>query len=259
MDRWRRRWPTERPPRRWSCAWVRSWRLARPERAPTLTRYGAWLAETGAIPRCALGANDVPRVRAQRRLDIYSTEDIELLALAAELANARAHLFVATMAGTGLRVGEALALRWQDVKRDHSPVPRLVVTDSKTHKPRVVPMTPSLADVWADVDEVALRSGLPEQARDGMARSRFYKRSVSEHPFPWSYSTIQRTTQGLCADAGIEYRGIHAIRHFYATHLLESGADILAVSRLLGHSSVGITAETYAHTTPLSYTGVLGW
>lgn len=45
----------------------------------------------------------------------------------------------------------------------------------------------------------------------------------------------------------------HCLRHSFATHLLERGADIYAVSKIMGHSTPAVTSLFYDHTTVLSY------
>jgi integrase len=51
-------------------------------------------------------------------------------------------------------------------------------------------------------------------------------------------------------DTGMRYFRLHAIRHFFASLLLAQGVELKIVSELLGHSSIRITADTYAHVLP---------
>jgi len=51
----------------------------------------------------------------------------------------------------------------------------------------------------------------------------------------------------LCERAGIEQITPHQLRHYFATHTLSSGADVKAVSEMLGHADVGITLKIYHH------------
>jgi integrase/recombinase XerD len=51
----------------------------------------------------------------------------------------------------------------------------------------------------------------------------------------------------LCKKAGIERITPHQLRHYFATHTLSNGADVKAVSEMLGHADVGITLKIYHH------------
>jgi integrase/recombinase XerD len=51
----------------------------------------------------------------------------------------------------------------------------------------------------------------------------------------------------LCKEAGIERITPHQLRHYFATHTLSNGADVKAVSEMLGHADVGITLKIYHH------------
>jgi integrase/recombinase XerD len=51
----------------------------------------------------------------------------------------------------------------------------------------------------------------------------------------------------LCEKAGIERITPHQLRHYFATHTLSNGADVKAVSEMLGHADVGITLKIYHH------------
>ena len=51
----------------------------------------------------------------------------------------------------------------------------------------------------------------------------------------------------LCERAGIEHITPHQLGHYFATHTLSNGADVKAVSEMLGHADVGITLKIYHH------------
>ena len=51
----------------------------------------------------------------------------------------------------------------------------------------------------------------------------------------------------LCERAGVEHLTPHQLRHYFATHTLSDGADVKAVSEMLGHADVTITLKIYHH------------
>ena len=61
-------------------------------------------------------------------------------------------------------------------------------------------------------------------------------------------TTIRKSFKNACQRAGITYpTRMYDLRHLFATTLLNKGADLAAVSKMMGHSTVKLTADTYYH------------
>ena len=59
---------------------------------------------------------------------------------------------------------------------------------------------------------------------------------------------MEKKLKEVCDKAGIEYKGVHALRHTFASQLIDSGVAPKVVSDLLGHSNVAFTLNRYVHT-----------
>lgn len=155
-----------------------------------------------------------------------------------------------TLVGTGLRVGELLALEWRhiDFKEKEIRVEQsqsrvkggFLITDPKTYNSkRTVPMP--------DVVAAELRKLKDEQKLIPMDKSRHivFKTSKNKHV---QYPQFFRRFKKLCEKAGIE-ANIHGLRHTFATRLLEEGENLKVVQVLLGHADISTTANIYSHVT----------
>jgi integrase len=139
---------------------------------------------------------------------------------------------------TGLRQGELLALRWEDIDlvsgllRVRRSVTRNVVTVPKSGKGREVALGDEvLAALKA---ERHLRGPLVFCAADG----RMWKKNECKHPL-WR----------ACRKAGLRQIGWHALRHTFASHLVMRGAAMKVVQELLGHATMEMT-NRYSHLSP---------
>jgi site-specific recombinase XerD len=136
--------------------------------------------------------------------------------------------------GSGLRVGEVASLTLDGVDLDRG----RVLVRGKGDKEREVPMS----DYAVDALDRWLSAGRPTMAgEDG--RSMFFNRKGK----PFSGRDIRAMVEQY-AGRLLPGRRVspHTLRHSFATHLLEGGADIRAVQELLGHASVA-TTQRYTH------------
>jgi site-specific recombinase XerD len=196
----------------------------------------AWMADRGAVERSP--AVLVPGPRRTRTLPAtLSGDEVERLLDApagTEPRDLRDRALLELLYGCGLRAAEACALELRDVRLDDE----LVRVTGKGGKQRVVP----LGGAAQAALERYLARGRPRLAAAGASGRLF----LSVRGRPLSPSDVRRALQAALRRAGIAQRSPHALRHTFATHLLEGGADLRSIQDMLGHASVG-TTQVYTH------------
>ncbi len=132
---------------------------------------------------------------------------------------------------TGLRISELLSLRLKDIDLKE----RVVLVKGKRGKERIVPVGKKAVR--------AVEEYLCERNETNPESFLFWGRNNK----PLSDRTVRRLVKKYSILCGIPKRVTpHTMRHTYATHLLESGADIITIQELLGHSTIASTQQ-YLH------------
>jgi integrase len=157
----------------------------------------------------------------------------------------------------GLRRGEALGLRWQDIDfekrtlRVHQSLARinkgLVLSEPKTKgSRRILDLPKTLA--------VRLKEHKTRQLEERMAAgSRWIETGLvftSGIGTPIDPRHVKRHLDPLLTKAGLPHFRVHDLRHFCASLLLAQGVPLKVVSDLLGHTQISITADLYTHVLP---------
>ena len=147
----------------------------------------------------------------------------------------RDHALVELLYGAGLRVGEVVALERSAVDLDR----RLVRCVGKGSKERIVPLGRRAAD--------ALRRYLA-RGRPHLDRRHRSELFLNARGGPLTRAGVFLVLKRIAAKAGIEPERVypHVLRHSFATHLLEGGADLRSVQEMLGHADLA-TTELYTH------------
>jgi len=169
--------------------------------------------------------------------EVLSVKEIERLIEAIDLSKPEGHrnkAIIETLYGVGLRVSELVNLRITDIHRNEG----FVVITGKGNKQRMVP-----------VGSKALK------AIDLYMEQRRRLRKIYDENILFLNRRGRRMTRVmvftiikyLADKAGIKKKiSPHTLRHSFATHLIEAGADLRAVQEMLGHESI-LTTEIYTH------------
>ena len=180
----------------------------------------------------------IPTPKVGRRLPrTIPREDLRRLfasfpdpAAATDAALLQDHLMLALLYQCGLRRAELLGLTVQDVDLGR----RQLRVRGKGSKERLIPFGPGLSELF---ERLTWLRSLPADAP-------VLQTSRGRRPYPkWVYNRVTRYLGGMTAE---EKRSPHVLRHSFATHLTESGADLNAVKELLGHASLAAT-QAYTH------------
>ena len=176
-----------------------------------------------------------PPTPARRLPKAISVEDVERLLNAADFdqtpLSVRDRALLEVLYGTGARISEAVGLDVDDVDLDE----RTVLLRGKGGKQRIVPLG-SFAAKAVGAYLVRVR---PELARNGRGSSKVFLNARGgplSRQSAWAVLRSSADKAGLSGDISP-----HTLRHSFATHLMEGGADVRVVQELLGHASVTTT------------------
>ena len=231
---------------------------------PDLHRYPLWLAEIGAAPRSVARmlsgvrsfyrflqlnghvAQDPTELLESPRLpahlpQVLTLDEVERILAAIDLSlpeGQRDHCMIELLYSCGLRVSEICDLRLSDLfLKDEE---RYIRVTGKGNKQRFVPISDRAIHElhnWFDTRrDIRIKPEEEDYVFVSARRGRHLSRITVFH-------NIKQYVQ----TAGIEKEvSPHTFRHTFATHLLEGGASLRAIQKMLGHESIG-TTEIYTH------------
>ena len=206
----------------------------------SLRAYFRFLHRRGIIERDP--AHLLPALRTGRRLPSFVPESRmqELLHDTAEtptndFESSRDELIILLLYTTGLRLAELVAIDWSDFSADM----RTLRVVGKGDKERLVPILPPVAEKiiahrhliqWQQICKSGEKALFLTCRGDRISRIKVY-----------------RIVQRVLSEAGVKgKKSPHVLRHTFATHLMNGGADMREIQELMGHSSLQST-QVYTH------------
>lgn len=205
----------------------------------SLRQFYLFLRQEKYIQENPMQNIDTPK-KEQHLPDTLSVEEVEKIIETPDLSTPlglRDRAILETMYATGLRVSELIHLRQDEL---HLPM-GLIQTIGKGNKERIIP----IGDTAAYWIERYFRDARPKIVRGKTVAEVF----VNAHGRPLTRQGIWKNLKAIVEDAGIKKNVTpHTLRHSFATHLLENGADLRMVQEMLGHASIS-TTQIYTHVT----------
>ena len=164
-------------------------------------------------------------------------------AISERLRAARLACLLEVLYATGMRVSELVALPASAAQRDQ----RMLIVRGKGNKERLVPLNESAKQAMRDY--LALReeaaAELPKKGSVKASKWLFPSFGASGH---LTRQHFARDLKALAAASGLKPKQVspHVLRHAFASHLLQNGADLRSVQTLLGHADIS-TTQIYTH------------
>lgn len=170
--------------------------------------------------------------------DVLTVDEIDAMIAALPAGKEetlRNHAIIETIYGSGLRVSELCDARLSRLNLDEA----LLIVEGKGSKQRMVPLSPTAVDL--------IREYLPQRNRLNIKPTGEDIIFLNRRGAPLTRVMVFYIIRNLAALAGITKTvSPHTLRHSFATHLLEGGANLRAIQEMLGHESIA-TTELYLH------------
>ncbi len=207
----------------------------------TMRSFHKWMEKRGLVAANPMVLIRTPK-QAKRLPKAITVEQVERLLSApndSDLLGARDRAILETLYSTGIRVSEVVGINRGDVNLEEE----TVLIRGKGRKERLIPLgqhsLKSLRHYLTMLEAAGLAS-----ASDSAAPI-----FVNKHGTRLSSRSVRRKVSKYLAQVGLDPDiSPHTLRHSFATHLLDNGADLRAVQELLGHRSLS-TTQIYTHLT----------
>lgn len=203
----------------------------------SLNTYFNYLLKRGVIQ--INPAKDITTVKLPKRIPQYLNRvsaDRMMKDLQLDISNWkdwRNYFIIELLYSTGMRRQELIDLKWNDVDSSR----KLIKVLGKGQKERQIPIASLLIDNLNTYKELLYNhfNELPKQILTTNCGKKLYPKFV--------YNVVNRY---LTMYSSLQKRSPHVLRHTFATHLLNNGADLNDIKELLGHSSLAST-QVYTH------------
>jgi len=206
----------------------------------TLRSFYKYLVRKKNVHNNPASAVVTPKVEKKlpQFVDVESMKHVLSLPDVSTFEGARDSAILELLYGSGIRRAELIGLKVSDINfRSQT----LKVT-GKGNKQRIIPFTSSASESIQRY--IPLRKKLLEKHHP--SEKKLFITAKGEPIYPLAvYNVVHRCLKEV---AEIEQKSPHVLRHSFATHLLDKGADIMAVKELLGHESLS-TTQVYTHVT----------
>ena len=180
---------------------------------------------------------DLPRL-SRELPDVLTIQEIDAMIAAIppeKDESLRNHAIIETLYGSGLRVSELVAARISRLNLREE----VLIVEGKGNKQRMVPLSPAAISLIKEYLPTHERLNIKPAGQDVIFLNR--------RGAPLSRVMVFYIIRDLAAMAGITKTvSPHTLRHSFATHLLEGGANLRAIQEMLGHESIA-TTELYLH------------
>lgn len=211
----------------------------------------------------SLPRND--KIYTDKSIDPFTNKEIETIKETCTADNTMTNIFYILL-GTGMRIGELLALTKGDINLDGSTIRinknikrvklinkdgsynyNIILQTPKTGTSiRTIPFPDNLKDIIVNQLEKQ-RAKYIIKGKEFDNTALLFSTSLLSY---YDDGNIRRWWKKLLDNANVRYRGIHSLRHTYATKLFEAGVPVKTVQVLLGHSDIKVTTEIYIHVMP---------
>ncbi|MEY8353967.1 tyrosine-type recombinase/integrase [Lachnospiraceae bacterium 54-53] len=186
-----------------------------------------------------------------KEVQVFSMKEQRIIEQAAMNSRDKRAIGIILCFYTGIRLGELCSLKWNDIDMESGTlsitrtVSRIKHFEEEGNKTALF--------VGAPKSRKSLRKiPLPKFLLTALEESRRCSENQDHYIFsggdmPFDPRCFQKIYKKILKEAYVQDRKFHAIRHTFATRALELGVDIKTISEILGHSSVSITLNVYAH------------
>jgi len=198
----------------------------------------------GYLPEYSANKIKRPKI-VEKQVECFTIQEQKKIEEAALSAKKDKYRGIILCLYTGLRIGELLALTWNDIDFEKSILSvtktchdgnengkhiRIIDTPKTENSRRQIPLSKALVKMLKDMKK--------------KSKCEFV---IADGEKPVFIRSYQRTFELLLKKLVLPHKGFHSLRHTFATRALECGMDVKSLSEILGHKNATITLNRYAH------------